>query len=80
MQSLHRARTRLVGERTALINQLRAVLLERGIGSRRGGASWATSRLYWTEKVHCPSVHAFGCSSRTCARNGATGPADRGVR
>ena len=28
---LHRARERLVGERTALINQLRAVLLERGI-------------------------------------------------
>ena len=31
MQSLHRARDRLVGERTALINQLRAVLLERGV-------------------------------------------------
>src|SRR4051795_7748827 len=31
MQTLHRARERLVGERTALINQLRAVLLERGI-------------------------------------------------
>jgi transposase len=30
-QSLHRVRDRLVGERTALINQLRAVLLERGI-------------------------------------------------
>ena len=31
MQSLHRARDRLVGTRTALINQLRAFLLERGI-------------------------------------------------
>jgi transposase len=31
MQSLHRARDRLVGERTALINQLRAFLLERGL-------------------------------------------------
>ena len=31
VQSLHRARDRLVGERTALINQLRAILLERGI-------------------------------------------------
>ena len=31
MQTLHRARDRLVGERTALINQLRAVLFERGI-------------------------------------------------
>ena len=31
MQSLHRARERPVAERTALINNLRAVLLERGI-------------------------------------------------
>jgi transposase len=31
MQSLHRVRDRLVGERTALINQLRAFLLERGV-------------------------------------------------
>ena len=31
LQTLHRVRDRLVGERTALINQLRAMLLERGI-------------------------------------------------
>jgi transposase len=31
LQTLHRARDRLVGERTALINQLRAMLLERGV-------------------------------------------------
>jgi transposase len=36
MQSLHRARDRLVGERTALINQLRAFLLERGIIAAKG--------------------------------------------
>src|SRR5437016_10734474 len=36
MQSLHRARDRLVGERTALINQLRAILLERGIVIPKG--------------------------------------------
>src|SRR3954447_26574007 len=36
MQSLHRARSRLVGERTALINQLGAVLLERGITVAQG--------------------------------------------
>ena len=35
-QTLHRARDRLVGERTALINQLRAVLLERGIVVPKG--------------------------------------------
>jgi transposase len=31
VQTLHRSRDRLVGERTALINQLRAILLERGM-------------------------------------------------
>jgi transposase len=36
MQSLHRVRDRLVGERTALVNQLRAVLMERGISVPRG--------------------------------------------
>ena len=36
MQTLHRARDRLVGERTALINQLRAFLLERGIAVAQG--------------------------------------------
>jgi hypothetical protein len=36
LQILHRARERLVGERTALINQLRAILLERGITVPKG--------------------------------------------
>lgn len=36
MQTLHRARDRLVGARTTLINQLRAVLLERGITVAQG--------------------------------------------
>jgi transposase len=36
MQTLHRARSRLVGERTALINQLRAILLERGMTAPQG--------------------------------------------
>src|SRR3712207_6597464 len=36
LQSLHRARDRLVGEPTALINQLRAFLLERGIVVPKG--------------------------------------------
>src|ERR1700760_427315 len=35
-QTLHRARERLVGERTALINQLRAILLERGVTVAQG--------------------------------------------
>jgi transposase len=36
MQTLHRSRDRLIGERTALINQLRAILLERGIVVAKG--------------------------------------------
>ena len=36
MQTLHRARDRLVGERTALINQLRAILLDRGFPIAKG--------------------------------------------
>jgi transposase len=36
IQSLHRVRDRLVGERTALINQLRAILLERGLVAPQG--------------------------------------------
>ncbi len=36
LQTLHRARDRLVGTRTALINQLRAVLLERGVTVPQG--------------------------------------------
>ena len=36
LQSLHRARERLVAERTALINHLRAILLERGITVAKG--------------------------------------------
>lgn len=38
MQSLHRARDRVVGERTSLMNQLRALLLERGITVPQGRA------------------------------------------
>jgi transposase len=36
MQTLHRSRDRLVRERTALINQLRAILLERGMVVAKG--------------------------------------------
>jgi transposase len=35
-QTLHRARDRLIGQRTALINQLRAILLERGLVVPKG--------------------------------------------
>ena len=51
MQTLHRVRDRLVGERTALINQLRAVLLERGIIVPQGRRKLeqAPRRHCWTD-------------------------------
>ena len=38
LQSLHRVRSRLVGQRTAVINQIRGFLLEHGIAIRQGPA------------------------------------------
>src|SRR6201747_1247913 len=43
MQTLHRVRDQLVGERTALMNQIRAVLLERGHIVPQGRAKLAAS-------------------------------------
>lgn len=41
LQALHRVRSRLVGQRTAVINQIRAFLLEHGVPVRQGpGALW----------------------------------------
>ena len=39
LQALHRVRSRLVGQRTAVINQIRAFLLEHGIAVRQGPGS-----------------------------------------
>ncbi len=39
LQALHRVRERLVSRRTAVINQIRAFLLERGVTFRKGPAS-----------------------------------------
>ena len=43
MQTLHRARDQAVRERTSLMNQLRAVLLERGVIVPQGRAKLRTS-------------------------------------
>lgn len=51
MQTLHRARDRVVRERTSLMNQLRAVLLERGIIVPKGRAKL---RLRLTEILAQP--------------------------
>jgi transposase len=36
LQALHRVRERLVSQRTGVVNQIRAFLLERGIAVRQG--------------------------------------------
>jgi transposase len=36
LQALHRVRERLVSQRTGIINQIRALMLERGIAVRQG--------------------------------------------
>jgi transposase len=36
LQALHRVRSRLISERTAVINQIRSFLLEHGIPVRQG--------------------------------------------
>jgi len=43
MQSLHRVRSRLVGMRTMLMNQLRAILLERGLAFPQGRRKFETT-------------------------------------
>jgi transposase len=43
MQTLHRARSRLVNSRTRLINQLRAILLERGVTVAKGRRALAVA-------------------------------------
>jgi transposase len=55
-QILHRARTRLVGQRTALINQLRALLLERGIVVAKGRRKLETFLTEMLAEAEPPST------------------------
>jgi hypothetical protein len=45
LQSLHRVRERWVGRRTAVINQIRGMLLERGITVTKGRRHIGTKRI-----------------------------------
>src|SRR5438445_7511081 len=51
LQALHRLRERLVSQRTGIINQIRAFLLERGIAVRQG---------FWYLRAALPSILANG--------------------
>jgi transposase len=74
MQTLHRSRDRLVGERTALINQLRAILLERGLVAPQGQAEASaiprradgSARRRGIEPTNC-----FACRRRPDPMGGA---------
>jgi transposase len=54
LQALHRVRSRLVSERTAVINQIRGFLLERGIVVRQG-PRFLRQQLPDINRLHPPS-------------------------
>jgi transposase len=68
MQALHRARERLVSERTALINHLRALLLERGIVAPQGQRKLEEELAVFADEVDSvfckfPRAHiGFACN------------------
>jgi transposase len=66
LQSLHRIRERWIVRRTAVINQIRGLLLERGITIRKGRLYIEASLRFW--KMQTTSSRAFcECSSRNCS-------------
>ena len=67
LQALHRVRERLVSQRTGIINQIRAFLLERGIAVRQGIASCAPSCRASLPR-HPMSVAAHGAGDRGLGR------------
>ena len=52
VQALHRARSRLIAERTALINHLRALLLERGIVAPKGRQALEDALAVFADEEH----------------------------
>lgn len=58
MQTLHRVRDQLVGERTALMNQIRAVLLERGHIVPQGRAKLAACLASLMDEAAVPALSA----------------------
>ncbi len=53
IQSLHKVRSRLVAQRTTLINQIRAILLERGLIFAAGRRKLEVPRGTEPRRVHC---------------------------
>ena len=82
MQMLHRSRDRLVGERTALINQLRAVLLERGIVIAQGRRNLEQYLIIMLEEDGLRGVEPTNAYAGRghAGRMACPRPADRGIR
>src|SRR5215467_123799 len=62
LQALHRVRERLVCQRTSVINQIRAFLLERGIAVRQGPRALRTEMpivLAMTDKLSPRMIHVI---------------------
>jgi transposase len=70
MQSLHRVRDRLVGERTALMNQIRSLLLERGavVPQEKAKLAAAMSELLDGDETAAAHPRADGGFARRMAR------------
>ena len=54
LQALHRVRERLVSQRTGIINQIRAFLLERGVAVRQGLRVWRGTAAHPSHTPRCP--------------------------
>jgi transposase len=71
LQALHRVRDRFVGQRTGIINQIRAFMLERGIAVRQGLLSCEPSCRASLRREPMRSRPACCASSKTCRQTGA---------
>src|SRR5713226_187074 len=71
LQALHRVRERLVGQRTGVIDQIRAFLLERGIAVRQGLRSCGPSCRVSSRRAPMCSRLACCASSRVWRETGA---------
>ena len=71
LQALHRVRERLVSQRTGIINQIRAFLLERGVAVRQGLRFLRTSYPAFSPRLVMSCRRAWCGCSRTWLRTGA---------
>jgi transposase len=72
LQALHRVRERLVARRTAVINQIRAFLLERGVTFRKGPASLRRQMPEILENADASSRLGFVRCWRRYGRSGSS--------